>query len=185
MYEVEQKFPVDDLAAIEAKLTALGAESREPVTQIDTYYAHPVRDFAETDEALRIRTVGDEHRITYKGPRVDLTTKTRREIELPLASGTAAAAEYQELLELLGFHAVFQVKKRRRPLTLSWQGHTVEGALDEVDGLGTFVELELSADDNSLASAQAALAALAEHLQLTHSERRSYLELLLEQQTGE
>jgi len=185
MYEVEQKFPVDDLAAIEAKLTALGAESLEPVTQIDTYYAHPVRDFSQTDEALRIRTIGDENRITYKGPKLDLTTKTRREIELPLAPGPASAAQYQALLEALGFRPVFQVKKRRRPLTLSWQGQSVEGALDEVDGLGTFVELELSADDSQLAAAQAALTTLATHLQLTRTERRSYLELLLERQTEE
>ena len=44
----------------------------------------PCRDFAQTDEALRIRTVGDTSFVTYKGPKLDATTKTRRELELPL-----------------------------------------------------------------------------------------------------
>ena len=53
-YEVEQKFPVDDLAPIEAKLSVLGAEISEPRTEVDLYFNHPARDFAQTDEALRL-----------------------------------------------------------------------------------------------------------------------------------
>ena len=83
-YEVEQKFPVDDLATIAARLDMLGASVSKPKTEEDLYFAHPSRDFAETDEALRIRRKGDATFITYKGPKVDTTTKTRRELELPL-----------------------------------------------------------------------------------------------------
>ena len=54
-------------------------------------------------------------------------------------------------------------------------------ALDEVDGLGTFVELELSADEASLDEARRTIVSLANELDLGPSERRSYLEMLLEQ----
>ena len=71
------------------------------------------------------------------------------------------------------------VRKSRRPFELAARGQSVHGAWDEIDGLGTFVELELTADEASLAEAQAVIAALAGELQLGPSERRSYLELLL------
>jgi len=77
-YEVEKKFPVADLAEIVPKLDQLRATFSDPVLQIDRYFAHPVRDFSSTDEALRIRSVADENRITYKGPKIDATTKTRK-----------------------------------------------------------------------------------------------------------
>ncbi len=182
MYEVEQKFPVDDLSAVAAQLAALGAVAREPVTQIDTYYAHPVRDFSRTDEALRIRQIGENNRLTYKGPKLDAATKTRREIELPFASGNSTAAELDALLRELGFRPVRQVTKQRRPLTLRWQDRQIEVALDEVEGLGSFVELEIAAGEEELDTARSTIVALARHLNLPPDERRSYLELLLERQ---
>ena len=42
------------------------------------------------------------------------------------------------------------------------------------------MELELAADEHSVEAAKAAIASLADELVLEHSERRSYLELLLE-----
>ena len=68
----------------------LGATIEPPVVQVDQYFAHPARDFAQTDEALRLRRVGKQNFITYKGSKIDATTKTRREIELPLAPGEEA-----------------------------------------------------------------------------------------------
>ena len=90
------------------------------------------------------------------------------------------AEEFSELLVALGFVPVAQVRKRRRTFHLDWQGHPVEVALDEVAGLGHFVELELSASEATLDGVRAALASLAARLELADSERRSYLELLLE-----
>lgn len=179
-YEVEQKYPLEDLLGIEAKLAAAGAEVSEPRCEADWYYAHPARDFAATDEALRIRRLGPANSLTYKGPRVDATTKTRREIELRLESGEGAAAAWGGLLEVLGFRPVAEVRKRRRKARVPWQGRLVELSLDEVEELGTFVELELLAAPEDIEAAKACLASLADGLGLGASERRSYLELLLE-----
>jgi adenylate cyclase class 2 len=178
-YEVEQKFPIGDIATIERKLVALGGVFAAPVEQVDRYFGHPARDFARTDEALRIRRTGHENRITYKGPKIDAATKTRREIELPLAPGEQAAEDYTSLLEALGFRRVAEVRKRRRIANLPWHGCEIEAALDDVEHVGQFLELELSADEQGLDAARECLASLAEELGLQQSERRSYLEMLL------
>lgn len=179
-FEVEQKFPVANLALIEAQLHILGATFGAPLDQVDRYFAHPARDFATTDEALRVRRVGNENCITYKGPKLDSTTKTRREIELPLAGGEEYLARYTELLTALGFNVVAEVSKHRTPAELHWQGKNIEAALDNVTSVGTYLELEVIADEAELDEARATITSLAAKLGLSNSERRSYLELLLE-----
>lgn len=177
--EVEQKYRLDDAAEIWRRLEALGARWDAEQQQVDRYYNHPAHDFARTDEALRIRTIGDENFITYKGPKLDRTTKTRREIELPLAGGAPAAGQYGELLLALGFRYVADVHKCRRPGTLAWQGFEVHLAWDRIEQLGAFLELELMADAASQEQAKACLVSLAAELKLCQAERRSYLEMLL------
>ena len=188
MYEVEIKFPVADPRAVEARLVALYARFRDPVEQVDRYFAHPCRDFARTDEALRLRRVGDDVAITWKGPRIGSGAKTREELELGLATvatavGTADGADtidrWTRLLEALGFRQVREVAKRRRPACVAWAGVEIEIALDAVVGLGDFVELELRAEQEGIPQAVARLEALAATLGCTTPERRSYLELLL------
>jgi adenylate cyclase class IV len=57
---------------------------------------------------------------------------------------------------------------------------SVEVAVDEVDRLGSFVELEVLASEKTLDAARACVVSLAAELGLSVSERRSYLEMLLE-----
>jgi adenylate cyclase class 2 len=177
-YEVEQKFRLRNVTEMEAKLAPLGAQFASPITQIDHYFRHPARDFASTDEALRLRNVGSDNFITYKGPKVDPATKTRREIELPLVAGQHTIGRFTELLLALGFTPVASVTKQRRKATISWESLDVECAVDEVEGAGFFLELEISADDASLEIAKNSLTNLANRLGLHDQERRSYLELV-------
>jgi adenylate cyclase class 2 len=179
-YEVENKFAVDDFTEIADGLAELGAAFEEPVEQVDMYFAHPLRDFARTDEALRIRRMGDTNLITYKGPKIDGATKTRVEIELPLGPGADRTRQYAQLLTVLGFEPRREVQKRRVCGRFQWQGWSVSVALDDVRQLGKYVELELNARLEQLDGARAVLLELASHLGLPGPERRSYLELLLE-----
>lgn len=186
MYEVEIKFRLLDRSATERRLAALGARLRPPIAQSDTYFSHPCRDFAQTDEALRLRQNGDQVAITWKGPRLDATTKTRQEIELPLAVGCAAATtpayaleQWTGLLDALGFRPAGTVAKKRTPGSVDWQGRDVEVALDAVAGLGDFLEIEIVAMEDDLAAATACLESLAVTLGADQRERRSYLELVL------
>lgn len=189
MYEVEQKYRVADRAAIEARLVALAGRFRDPIEQVDRYFAHPCRDFVKTDEALRLRRVGDEVAVTWKGPRIDSAVKTRQELELGLADvpplpggprgGQATIDRWTSLLEALGFRPVREVAKRRRPVRVPWHGTEVEAALDTVAGVGEFLELELQASQGELPQATACIESLARELGCTELERRSYLELVL------
>jgi adenylate cyclase class 2 len=181
-YEVEQKYPVADMRSLQERLTALGATIEEAHVEVDLYFAHPARDFAKTDEALRIRRDGVKNFITYKGPKIDATTKTRREIDLPLPDGEESAKTWGGFLEALGFKPVGEVLKRRRKARILWQSQAIECSLDEVQGLGNYCELELLTNLADVEPAKACIAALADKLGLRQGERRSYLELLLEAQ---
>ena len=178
-YEVEQKFPVPDMAVVQKRLAELGTAVAPSQIEVDLYYAHPAKDFALTDEALRIRSTGAANCLTYKGPKIDRTTKTREEIELALPGGPQGYAEGRRLLEALGFRPVAEVRKHRRKAKIAWQGREVEASLDEVDSLGAFVELELIASADELEPAKETILQLAASLGLSGSQRRSYLELLL------
>jgi adenylate cyclase class 2 len=180
-YEVESKHPVTDAIGLERRLADMGAVFGGAESQVDRYFAHPARDFAQTDEALRIRSIGARNLVTYKGPKLDAHTKTRQEIEIAFATGDQTAQAMADLLAALGFRPVAEVRKQRRKAILTWQGFSIEVAWDEVERVGTFLELETSADDEWLDDARGAIMALAATLDLTRSERRSYLELLLEQ----
>ncbi len=69
--------------------------------------------------------------------------------------------------------------KQRLCCHLTWEGRDVEIAVDTVERLGTFLELETLARNDDWNQARDALLRLAETLGLRDSERRSYLQLLL------
>lgn len=183
-YEIELKFPLVDVENMPRRLTGLGAVPDAPVSQCDRYFNHPSRDFAQTHEALRVRSVGSQCFVTYKGPVIDREVKTRREIELPVGRTAAEGAEFAEMLSLLGFREVRRVEKQRRPFHLEWIGIPLELALDDVSGLGSFLEIETLADDATRDARKAAVLSLASHLGLPEPERRSYLKMLLERDSA-
>lgn len=182
-FEVEMKFRLPDAATVDAlrqRIAALGAHPSPTLDQRDIYLAHPSRDFAQTDEVFRLRCVGDDNFLTYKGPLVDQVAKTRREIEVPTASGETARTQLLEMFASLGFREVRDVVKRREPFHLRWQDRDLEIVIDTVNGLGCFAELEIIAEDFDRDAARECLIALSQALHLGQSERRSYLRMLLE-----
>jgi adenylate cyclase, class 2 len=179
MLEIEMKFPVADFAPIERRLAEWGAIADIRREDVDQYFKPPDRDFAQTDEALRLRRIGMANFVTYKGPKRDAQTKTRTEIEVALAEGAAAAEDFARLLTHLRYRPVAVVRKHRRLFHLRREDFTLEVCLDEVADLGRFVELEILAPEESLEKARTVLQQVAGALGLSNSERRSYLELLL------
>jgi adenylate cyclase class 2 len=180
--EIEMKFPLADAAALKERLRALKARRKtiRPLQEADQYFNAPDRDFARTDEALRLRRLGAANRVTYKGPKRDRQTKTRLEIEVPFARGAQAATDFSRLLVSLGYRPVRVVSKQRHVYHIRRSKFEVEVCLDRVQDLGSFVELEVLAAADHLEEARSVLLALAAELGLRDSERRSYLELLLE-----
>src|SRR6266849_2562959 len=98
MLEVEMKFPIGDFAAVESQLARAEAQQICTRQDIDQYFNAPDRDFARTDEALRIRSIDSANFVTYKGPKRDAHTKTRMEIEVRLAEGAETAQAFAGLL---------------------------------------------------------------------------------------
>jgi len=180
MLEIEVKYPVHDPEAIKRQLRGWGATFDPPREDVDQYFNAPDRDFAKTDEALRLRRIGLGNFVTYKGPKTDAQTKTRKEIEVPLARGEAVAEEFGQLLDHLGYRPVAVVRKQRVVIHWRREDFNMEVCLDDVDGVGKFVELEIVAPPDALEAARAVLLKAAQDLGLHVSERRSYLELLLE-----
>ena len=183
-YEVEMKFPV---------LGPLDFDWFDFREEIDTYYRHPCRDFAQTDEGLRIRscptaTMGFGSFLTYKGAKIDSETKTRQEIELSLFPGTHA--DCQSLLEALGFTPVEVVRKFRKTAKRIHDNREYHLCFDTIPLLkerglpSEFLEIETFADQNSLEEAREAILRFAQMLmaegRLGPSIRKGYLEMVLE-----
>lgn len=170
MMEIEIKSPCEDLEGMERRLRARGAEFHGEVSQVDLYLSHPCRDFAKTDEALRLREEGGSVTLFYKGPKLDPRSKTREELSVAVPDPAAM----RMILERLGFRPVAEVRKTRRNFGLG----PVEVSLDRVAGLSGYVELEVQ--DRPVEEGRSMLLALMKELGLEGMERRSYLELLLE-----
>ena len=186
-FEVEMKFRVEDPAGLLARIDSLSPRHLGVEDQADSYLAHPARDFAATGEALRIRRIGPENRVTYKGPKHGGPTKTREEIEIGFDSGNEALCGLLRLWEALGFRPVATVRKRRTSFGLRDGVRTVLVVVDEAEGLGTFAEVEtLAQGRDDVPAAQAAVQALAARLGLDREayEPRSYLRMLLELESG-
>lgn len=175
MYEVELKVEATH-DEVRDRLDDAGGTFVESVVQEDVYYDAPDRNFAETDEALRIREETKDGetitKLTYKGPLIEAASKTREEAEMTVSD----PAEMRLILDGLGYEPAATVRKERDRYTLA--NCTV--TLDTVDGLGEFVEVERETADD-VESTREAVIEVMEQLGLNPDEqiRTSYLGLLL------
>lgn len=169
MYEIEIKAYCNDLSLIENELELENALFIGEYKQHDIYFNHPSRDFKQTDEAFRIRSVGGNQYVTYKGPKVSKTAKTRVEIETVVGDFES----FRSILASLGFQEGGEVVKTRKEYKLN----QITVCLDNVYGAGSFVEFEIMGSD--IAKGEQSLFEMAEHLGLRRFERKSYLELVL------
>lgn len=181
-FEIEIKVKVPALAPIEQRLLENNAKLIADQDEHDIYFNAPDKDYAVTDEALRLRYVENQKCgkymppcITYKGPKVGREGfKAREEIIVDLSSGE----EFAVILTRLGFRKTADVMKHRKI-------YEVPGAivtLDELGGIGVFSEIEASSSLSEEEAVQtidkiAAMAGISGE-RLT----KSYLEIVLEAQ---
>jgi adenylate cyclase class 2 len=140
MIEIEVKARVEDPKRLERSIVEIGATPIGIENQADTYYNTSYRDFEKTDEALRIRVQDGRYFLTYKGPKMDRVSKTRKEFQVEINN----ADNMGNILGSLGFSPVATVIKRRKNYRLG----DFFIALDEVRNLGNFIEIEMSAKDS-------------------------------------
>ncbi|UXD21492.1 adenylyl cyclase CyaB [Ignicoccus pacificus DSM 13166] len=144
--EFEIKLRIEDPQRIEETLLKLGGEFMGTRVEIDTYFNFDCnggccRNFAETDEAIRLRLRDSKCILTYKGPRISKEVKAREEIEVEVGDCNAIT----KILEKMCLKPVAQVKKKRR----YWKLGNATITIDYVEELGTFMEIEVVGEDAS------------------------------------
>ena len=172
MLEIELKVRVDSLDPIRQNLKDRHAEFRGKQHEHDLYYNAPHRDFGSTDEALRVRYTDGPALVTYKGRKLrEYGLKAREELNTAVESGEV----FEQILVRLGFTKTAEVNKWRENYKLG----NASFALDLVDHLGTFVEIEIMAEtDGSDAASQ--IQKIAKEMEISGEPiLASYLELLL------
>ena len=170
MLEVEAKVALDSPEDLRATLHRLGAAAAPPAGEEDVFFAHPARDLAARDEALRLRARQGTFELTYKGPRQAGAYKARQEHGVRLSDDPTA------LLAALGFTPSVRLRKTRQQFRLA----ALQVTIDHVEGLGWFAEVEALGDDPR--EAEAAVHAALRELGLAGRPRidRSYVELALD-----
>ena len=139
MTEREIKLPFASVAEARAALEAAGAEALAPRRlQDDRLYDTAEQSMLARRSALRLRRDGDRAVITFKGPVAAGVTKSREEIETPVADYDAAAL----LLDRLGYKAWWRYQKYRE----EFRAPGVIAAIDETPA-GVFVEIEGGEDE--------------------------------------
>jgi len=144
MEEIEVKAVLKDKDGVIAKLKELGCEFGSAVVQEDTIYAKEVGSlstFLSNELFLRLRV--------HDGGKVIFTAKYHKDRERSLLSaptehevGVDDRDTMERILMLQGYQEAMRVNKKRMT------GHYKqwEICLDEVEGLGSFIEVEQLAD---------------------------------------
>jgi adenylate cyclase class 2 len=138
--EIEVKVKVEDFQNLLTKLQNLGCEFTQPIEQDDTIfinYDRPFVEFTPKDTFLRIRKSGGKTIFTFK--QGEEMNSVEREFVV------SDAKQLEDTLVFLGFHAAVRVKKVRRKTTYK----EYEICLDEVESLGSFVEIEKITSENA------------------------------------
>jgi adenylate cyclase class 2 len=132
--EVEIKFRVADLRALNRKLRAAGFRLKTRRThEMNTLYDLPGEVLRHRKELLRIRKYGSEWTLTHKSGTVRGRHSSRVELETKVADG----AKLDAILRALGYAPSFRYEKFRA----EWadkKGHVV---VDETP-IGNFCEIE-------------------------------------------
>lgn len=179
MIEVEIKIKVKDGVLLEDKLLKTGFFKGDLVREFDIYFDNPVHQIKDSDSALRIRSCEnltlnqEKHFMTYKGPKMDMVSMTRKESEMQIDDAQTG----KDILMSLGYCLVYPVVKTRQYYHLD----QITACLDQVDGLGEFLELEvIVAKEEEKQKALDSLLSLVQELGCNPEEmvRTSYLSML-------
>jgi adenylate cyclase, class 2 len=152
-HEIEVKYRVPDRDALLTTLVARGIQLGPSVEQDDQAYAPDGWCYGDSKLGIpfaRLRTQAGRHIFTLKRPVDNELSCIEHETEV-----SDRQAMHHAILAM-GFQATMQITKRRRTVRIG----DICLCLDDVDGLGSFLELErIVAADTSATAVQAELAA--------------------------
>ena len=149
MIEVEVKLPINNCEYVIETLNNRCYTKCGRLREEDVYFNGPDRDYRKTDEALRLRkqdilegdNVGSATYITYKGKKLDKVSMARKELETVIGDFEVM----REILISLGYKPVTPVIKIREVYSKDY----LTVCVDNVEGLGYYIELEVCVEDES------------------------------------
>jgi adenylate cyclase, class 2 len=149
MKEIELKAIATDPDSIKKNLTVLGCVLSAPIIQKDVIFLKQGIAYDQIKPGvivLRIRQQNDKTFFTLKMRGTVELNKIEHEITVDNADEAAA------IIKNLDFYEVMHINKVRQKC--QWQNYEI--CLDEVENLGTFIEIEqrIESDDDSIISAQ-------------------------------
>lgn len=150
MREIEIKLRALNLQLVEQKLLELGCELSDSVTQEDINFIHKddTKWFEVTDGNFlypRIRKQNDKPlKLTVKKPLLNEMDCIEHELEINDTD------EARAIMEMFGYVEGVTVKKTRK--TAKFEDYTI--TLDEVEELGSFVEIERVVTDGDAQAIQ-------------------------------
>jgi len=132
--EIEVKVKIKDIKQIKSRLKKLGAKYLGTLKQIDTYFLIKQSDRFRSAPRLRVRQdlIGKKARLEYHEPKDKLTT---HEFELEINDAKTA----ETILKRLGLARETAIQKTR----LEYKLGKMNIVLDDVKGLGKFIEVEI------------------------------------------
>ncbi len=175
--EVEVKFRVSDRDGLFAALRVRGIELGAPVRQDDQAYAPAWWEYGQDRRGVpfaRLRTVQGRHTFTVKRPAENVMSC--EEFETPVADRD----QMHRAVLAMGFRATVRIGKVRRTAVVGAGDERLVLCVDEVDGLGVFVEAERMVPDGVPGEAvQAELAEFVASLEITAERARESYDTLV------
>ncbi len=163
MKEVEVKARLRDEAQVIQKLLALDVSLSKPMTQKDIVFFPKGLAFEDRHDALalRIRDQDGRYIFTYKKPDKNNLDKIEYETDI------TDPAAMEKICLALDLEEIVRINKSRRKANHG--GYEI--CLDEVEGLGSFIEVEKMTEDGDSEQIQAELFAFLKTLGVTKEDQ--------------
>ena len=139
MREIELKFKVDDMNDLLAKLRDMDCEVSEILSQNDTIYVSDLNHVESVEGSIWLRVRKENEKVELNLKKQSAKIQESKEIEFEVSSYEKA----NQLLETLGYQKWVVVNKKRR--YSKYLNYNL--CIDEVERLGSFLEIELLVDE--------------------------------------
>ena len=164
MLEVEVKASVNSKEKLLEALNKLGVVFGKVQEQVDHVFvknAKSIAEFYQNEVFIRIREQGTQE------PVLTLKKKQQELASLEYETTIDSTSDMSAMLGILGFEQALTIRKSR--VQGAYKNYTV--CLDEVEGLGSFIEVEQLVEEGDIEVLQQELFALLISLGLTVEER--------------
>jgi len=155
--EIEIKSTFDNKAKLIKALKSIGAQQEKAKHQIDEYYNHPSRDTRKTNEYIRLRYKFGEDKGIF-AHHINISDGVNKEFEVPVEN----IKIFKEILKNLNFPLLGTIDKKRD--TFKFKDFII--TIDEVKGIGNFLEVELDGEESEINSKKARCVELLEKLNI-------------------